>query len=292
MRSASETGLYEKGLYIARFDGLSVEGRATSSMLYLDFATNECSPLWDKTSDFFLARALTVSSCGLFLVMADQASAVSAEEDMRAAKGDEFQTLKMFFIAKGTSLALQTLGASGDEVPIVLRNVVSLTVQGPDSSSPAAVFQPRRIIALQHCGCSDRTACGCDAGTDAPHAWRITSVEAGSLLVEDCVFEHNSASVAGAGIALQDLPLAMQLARFTGITAVSNNAGMFGGGVSMDRSAREVGIDSSSFTSNTALAVSSSSTMSNMEELPRGGGIGSQFSASVRDPSKSQNPKP
>ena len=152
--------------------------------------------------EFRLARAMTVSSDGLFVLMADQASAVSA----RAVKGDEFQTLKMFFLATGMSLSLQTLGSSGDEVPIVLRNVVDLAVQGPDSSSPSSVFQPRRIIALQHCGCSDLTACGCDAATNAPHEWRTTSIEAGSLLVKDCVFEHNSASVSGGGIAIQVKP--------------------------------------------------------------------------------------
>jgi len=132
------------------------------------------------------------------------------------------------------------------------------------------------LPAQQHCGCSDLTNCGCGAGVNAPNAWRTTSIEAGSLLVSGCAFDQNSASVSGGGIALQDLPLAMQMARFTGITASGNNAGMFGGGVSLDRAAREVGIDRSSFASNSAL-----SPAAVLGSEPRGGGIGAQFSAAV-----------
>jgi hypothetical protein len=74
----------------------------------------------------------------------------------------------------------------------------------------------------------------------------------------------------------------MQLARFTGITAISNNAGMFGGAFSADRSAREIGVDHCELSYNTAVSAQEGpSTMSNIEELPRGGGIGAQFSASL-----------
>jgi len=55
-------------------------------------------------------------------------------------------------------------------------------------------------------------------------------VLAGALLLDQCSFLQNSASVSGGGIALQDLPLSLQLVRVTRMTAASNNAGLFGGG--------------------------------------------------------------
>ena len=36
----------ETGLYIARYDGLSVQSVAESTMLYLSFTSGECLPLW------------------------------------------------------------------------------------------------------------------------------------------------------------------------------------------------------------------------------------------------------
>jgi len=113
-------------------------------MLYLDLASGECSAVWEIGGDAFqLARAMAVSADGLFLLMADQASPVSAKE------GDEYQALKMFYRATGLGVSLQRLASSGAAEAIQLRNVVDLAVQGADPLSPSSVLQPRRILALQ-----------------------------------------------------------------------------------------------------------------------------------------------
>ena len=113
-------------------------------MLYLDLASGECSAVWETGGDAFqLARAMAVSADGLFLLMADRVSLVSAKA------GDEYQALKMFYRATGLGVSLQHLATSGAAEAIQLRNVVDLAVQGADPLSPSSVLQPRRILALQ-----------------------------------------------------------------------------------------------------------------------------------------------
>ena len=116
-------------VFIARYDGESVQRVSQSSVLLLDPLSGEC-PLMDwPATTVQLARSMTLSADEIYLLIADQATVEVTLANPALADGDEFQTVKMVVIEMGAVVPLMGYSAAGGSEVINLRNVVDLVVQ-------------------------------------------------------------------------------------------------------------------------------------------------------------------
>ena len=266
-------------VFVSKYTGVDIAQVAQSKIIRIS-KNGICGfPSWDVTQDFQLVRSMSVSSDGLFLITADQTSAVSG--------GDEFQQIKSTVLSNGFTEVLKQVSAS-QEQNIILRNIVDIDIQESAGQDSKSVDSPRRIIVLQDCICTnlatDPDSCPCGTyspsgdmltATNVESKFRVSYVSAVGMEIKQCSFLGNAADVTGGAAAMKNLPFGMKRGKLSRINVDSNSAGLYGGGFSFDKVSRSFSIeDQSSFQGNAAVGDAESN-------VGLGGAVGIEFSAAV-----------